>query len=62
MSVSDSVSVPRQFIADFECVSNFYQLAERGELEDARAAVKRDTQSAIVTFARLADAIRKGNT
>lgn len=61
MSVSNSVSVPRAFVADFETVANFYRLAELGELEDARSAVKRDTQAAIVTYARLAEAVRKGN-
>lgn len=60
-AVSNSVSVPRAFVADFECVAKFYKLAELGELADARAAVKRDTQAAIVTYARLADTVRKGN-
>lgn len=55
------VKVPRQFMADFECVAGFYKLAELGEYDTAKAAVKRDTQAAIVTFARLAEAVRKGN-
>ena len=55
------VKVPRQFREDFDVVAKFYKLAELGELETAKAAVKRDTQAAIVTFARLADAVRKGN-
>lgn len=59
MSAS-SVSVPRAFIADFDDVAKFYKLAELGELETAKAAVKRDTQAAIITYARLADAVRKG--
>lgn len=61
MSVSNSVSVPKQFVADFECVAKHYKLEELGELADARAAVKRDTANAIITFARLAEAVRKGN-
>ena len=59
MSAS-SVSVPRAFVADFECVAKHYKLEELGELADAKAAVKCDTASAIVTYARLADAVRKG--
>ena len=60
MSVS-SVSVPKSFVADFEAVADFYKLKELGEYDTAKAAVKRDTQAAIVAFARLADAVRKGN-
>lgn len=30
-------------------------------MKTARAAVKRDTANAIVTYARLADAVKKGN-
>lgn len=60
MSVS-SVSVPKSFVADFETVADFYKLKELGEYDTAKAAVKRDTANAIVTFARLADAVRKGN-
>ena len=58
---TEAVKVPKQFREDFELVAGFYKLAELGELETARAAVKRDTANAIVTFARLADAVRKGN-
>lgn len=61
MSDSNSVSVPRVFVADFECVAKHYKLEELGELADAKAAVKRDTAAAIVTYARLADVVRKGN-
>lgn len=55
------VKVPRQFMDDFETVADFYRLKELGEYDTAKAAVKRDTQAAIVTFARLADVVRKGN-
>ena len=58
---SETVKVPKQFMDDFETVANFYKLKELGEYDTAKAAVKRDTQSAIVTYARLADAVRKGN-
>lgn len=58
---SETVKVPKQFMADFETVANFYRLKELGEYDLAKAAVKRDTQAAIVTFARLADAVRRGN-
>ena len=57
----ETVRVPKQFMADFEVVADFYKLAELGEYDLAKAAVKRDTQAAIVAFARLADAVRKGN-
>ena len=55
------VKVSRQFREDFDVVAKFYKLAELGELETARAAVRRDKPAAIVTFARLADAVRKGS-
>lgn len=55
------VKVSRQFREDFELVTKHYRLPELGELELARAAVRRDTASAITTYARLADAVRKGN-
>lgn len=55
------VKMPKQFVADFNLVAGFYRLAELGELETAREAVKRDTEAAIVTYARLADCVRKGN-
>lgn len=58
---NEIVKVPKQFMADFNLVAGFYQLAELGELDDARAAVKRDTEAAIATYARLADAVRRGN-
>ena len=56
---TEIVKVPKQFMADFDLVAGFYKLEELGELADARAAVKRDTANAIVTFARLADAVRR---
>lgn len=58
MSVS-SVSVPRAFIADFALVTNHYQLQALGEFDEAKAAVKRDTASAITTYATLANEIRR---
>lgn len=60
MSDSKSVSVPKSFVADFETVADFYGLKELGEYDIAKAAVKRDTQAAIVTFSRLAEAVRAG--
>lgn len=57
---TEIVKVPRQFVADFETVATFYKLAELGELEAARAAVKRDTANAIVYYARFAGLVREG--
>lgn len=59
--MTETVKVPKQFMDDFETVADFYRLKELGEYDTAKAAVKRDTANAIVTFARLADAVRKGN-
>lgn len=59
--MTETVKVPKQFMDDFETVADFYRLKELGEYDTAKAAVKRDTQAAIVTYSRLADAVRRGN-
>ena len=58
MSDSNSVSVPRAFVADFECVAKHYKLEELGELADAKAAVKRDLENAIISFEVMATECR----
>ena len=54
MSVSDSKSVPREFVADFEAVAAHYNLKALGEYDQAKAAARADLDSAIPCFAALA--------
>lgn len=52
----------RQFVEDFELVAEHYGLHESGEYMVAKEAARADLEAATVTFATLADEIRKGNT
>lgn len=44
----------RKFVADFELVATRYNLRELGQYEEARAAARRDLESAEVCFAAMA--------
>ena len=54
MQTSKSVTVTEQFVADFEAVATRYKLRELGEYEAAKAAARRDLESAEVCFAAMA--------
>lgn len=51
---NEKVTVPRQFVTDFEAVAKHYKLRERGEYELAKQTARNDMDSAIQCFAELA--------
>jgi hypothetical protein len=52
--MSDSKTVPREFVADFEAVAAHYDLKALGEYDLAKQAARADLESAITTYAALA--------
>jgi len=56
--VAASKIVPKQFIDDFELVSDYYGFKEAGEYEIAKEAARNDLESAIVCFAAMAKHVR----
>ena len=44
----------KQFVADFETVAARYKLRELGQYDEAKAAARRDLESAEVCFAAMA--------
>lgn len=55
-----TVMATKQFRADFEVVTKFYGLEELGQIEEAKAAARRDMPGATVYFAGMAKEIRRG--
>ncbi|HEY6020594.1 MAG TPA: hypothetical protein VIY48_12100 [Candidatus Paceibacterota bacterium] len=47
-------TVSKQFSNDFESVAKHYKLRELGQYEEAKAAARRDLESAAVCFAAMA--------
>ena len=47
-----------EFVANFMLVSEFYMLADLGELEEAKEAARNDMANAEVSYAAMADEIR----
>lgn len=54
-----SKAVPRQFVDDFETVAEHYGLRHIGEYLIAKDAARDDLENAIVTYAALAEEVRK---
>lgn len=50
--------VSKQFKADFDLVARHFNLAELGELEDAKDAVRRDPEGAMACFAAMGADLR----
>lgn len=50
--------VSREFKANFNLVARFFHLAELGELEQAKEAVRRDPEEAVTSFAAMAAWVR----
>lgn len=60
MSGDKNVMASKQFVADFAVVATHYSLAELGQIEEAKAAARRDMPGATVYFARMAGVVRHG--
>ena len=50
--------VSREFKANFDLVARFFRLAELGELEDAKEAVRRSPETAVICFAAMGQWVR----
>lgn len=50
--------VSREFKQNFDLVARYYGLAEAGELEEAKEAVRRNPESAVICFAAMAQWVR----
>lgn len=59
--MSDSKTVPREFVADFELVAEHYGLKHISEYFQAKDAARNDLENAITCYAKLAEEIRKEN-
>lgn len=55
---SSRKTVSKQFADDFEAVAKHYRLRELGQYEEAKAAARRDLDSAEVCFAAMAKACK----
>lgn len=58
--MSDSKSVPRQFVEDFELVAEHYGLKHISEYQPAKEAARNDIENAITCYQHLAEEIRSG--
>ena len=55
---ASKVTVTKQFSDDFELVATHYKLKELGQYDEAKKAARADLDTAIVTFASLAQEVR----
>lgn len=56
--LGSKTAATKQFVSDFDLVTNYYGLRALGEYEDAKQAARRDIEGATIAFASLAAEIR----